>query len=89
MISEEDVKSWLSVVMKSMPHDALTRVAVRLWVIWHVWRKVFHEDVYQSPLSTHCFVEDLLMIKPVTGSGRSDQHVMPPRWLPHYSGYQR
>jgi hypothetical protein len=33
---------------------------VTLWVIWFARRKAIHEEVFQSPLSTHAFVEAFL-----------------------------
>jgi ribonuclease HI len=35
-------------------------MCVTLWAIWHARRKAIHEDIFQSPLSTHHFVENFL-----------------------------
>jgi hypothetical protein len=33
------------------------RLVVTMWLIWHMRQKVIHEDIFQSPLSTHSFIE--------------------------------
>lgn len=33
-----------------------TRMTVTLWAIWTARRKLIHEDIHRSPLSTHLFV---------------------------------
>lgn len=43
-----------------------------MWAIWHTRRKAIREDSFQSPLSTHYFIERYLayleMSKPRKGS---------------------
>jgi hypothetical protein len=55
-IDDQDAKGWLATVMQSLKHEDLIRVTVILWAIWYARRKAIHEDIYQSPLSTHNFV---------------------------------
>ena len=66
-IQELNSRAWLSVMMKSLKQDEVTRVVVTLWAISHARRKAIHESMFQSPLSTHTFVnryiEDLDAIK--------------------------
>jgi ribonuclease HI len=49
---------------KQTPHirwqEDLTLCLVTLWAIWYVRRKVIHEDIFQSPLSTYHFVENFI-----------------------------
>ena len=52
-----DAQGWLEEVMDTLPHDYLIRVVVTLWAIWHARRKAIHENIFQSPLSIHCFVD--------------------------------
>jgi hypothetical protein len=40
-----------------MSREESVRVMVTLWALWHARRKIIHEGQYQSPLSTHCFIE--------------------------------
>ena len=44
-------------MIDTLPHDQLTRMCVTLWALWHARRKAIHEGIFQSPLSTHCFVQ--------------------------------
>jgi hypothetical protein len=66
-INEVDVRAWLAAVWKALSNEAIARVVTRLWAIWHARRKVIHENIFQSPLSTHFFVEryleELMVIK--------------------------
>jgi hypothetical protein len=36
------------------------KLFVTLWAIWNARRKAIHEQVYQSPLSVHCFVDNFI-----------------------------
>ena len=53
----EDVRGWLAELLQHLKQEEMIRVVVRLWAIWYVRRKAIYEDQFQSPLSTHCFVE--------------------------------
>ena len=53
MISEGDARGCLAAVWKTLSHEVITRVVIRLWAIWHARRMVIYENVFQSPLSTH------------------------------------
>jgi hypothetical protein len=52
-----DAKSWLAEMLNTLSHSQRTCVVVILWAIWHARRKAIHEEIYQSPLSTKCFVD--------------------------------
>jgi hypothetical protein len=56
IIQIPDPKVWLAEIFKTFVGAQLTRVVVVLWEIWHARRKAIHEEIYQSPLSTKCFV---------------------------------
>ena len=47
-------------MIDTLTHDQLTRMCVTLWALWHARRKAIHEGIFQSPLSTHCFIESFL-----------------------------
>jgi hypothetical protein len=68
MISVGDARAWLATAWKILSHEAITRVVIRLWAIWHARQLVIHENVFQSPLSTHFFVERYLKELMVTKS---------------------
>jgi hypothetical protein len=79
----EDVRGWLAELLQHLKQEEMIRVVVRLWAIWYVKRKAIYEDQFQSPLSTHCFVErfvaELELIKP---ESKKKQASSPgPRWI--------
>jgi hypothetical protein len=47
-------------MMESMKHDEFIRMVVTLWALWHARRKLIHEEIHQSPMATHQFVESFL-----------------------------
>jgi hypothetical protein len=53
---EEDARAWVAALIKSVPHGNLIRMVVTMWAIWYARRKAIHENIFQSPLSTHNFV---------------------------------
>jgi hypothetical protein len=52
-VGEPNAKNWLFNLLESLPQDQFTRMTVTLWAIWTARRKAIHEDIFQSPLSTH------------------------------------
>jgi hypothetical protein len=55
-----DARNWLAEVISSLKHIDITRVVVRLWAIWYARRLAIHENQFESPLSTHSFVEQFI-----------------------------
>jgi hypothetical protein len=47
-------------LIETLPHSDFIKVVVTIWAIWSARRKAIHESIYQSPLSTHLFVENFL-----------------------------
>jgi len=82
---EQDARAWLSAVLSSLSQQEITRVVVTLWAIWHARRKAIHESIFQSPLSTHSFVErfisDLGTLTPQPEKKAGGTH-QGPRWIP-------
>lgn len=68
-IMEMEAKSWLSTAFGALSREDGKRVAVTLWAIWYTRWRAIHDHEFQSPLSTHCFVnrfmEDLVEDKPL------------------------
>jgi hypothetical protein len=60
-ILENDAKSWLAIMIEILPQEDVVRVAITLWATWYARWKAIHENVYQSPLSTHNFVDKLVL----------------------------
>jgi hypothetical protein len=93
MCANEDPspKQWLFAMMETLPRDDFARVAVTLWAIWFARRKIVHEEVYKSPLSTHLFIENYLRDLSLTvksqtlGKGGSKHNHL--KWIPPRAGY--
>jgi hypothetical protein len=82
-----DARSWLSNMIATLKCDDQVRVFITLWAIWHARRKAIHEQLYQSPLSVHCFVENFIADlkqgeekEKRNQGGRREQHI--PAWVP-------
>jgi hypothetical protein len=62
-------------------------MAVILWAIWYARRKIIFDGEFQSPLSTHAFVESYLRdislssTRGVQQKGVGVRHTNP-RWIP-------
>jgi hypothetical protein len=54
---EGNGRKWLAMMMETVKVDDLVRVCVKLWAIWHARQKAIHEQIFQSPLSVHHFVD--------------------------------
>ncbi|XP_071679969.1 uncharacterized protein [Lolium perenne] len=82
-IQEPDAKGWLAAVIGDVSHQDLTRVVVTLWAKWHAPRKAMHEDIYQSPLSTLCFIDRFIAdLEALAPPSKPKQAVVAvPRWL--------
>jgi hypothetical protein len=64
------------------------RAGVILWAIWTVRRKAIHEEVFQSPVSIHGFIDSFLwelgaLAKPMVKKQMTSPGVrILPRWRP-------
>jgi hypothetical protein len=93
MNEDTSAKHWLFAMMGSLSRDDFARVAVTLWAIWYARWKIIHEEEFQSPLSTHLFIErylqDLSNIVPskkMEGRGKGTRH---PRWIKLEAGFAK
>jgi hypothetical protein len=72
---------WLVELTATLSHEEFARVAVTLWAIWYARRKIIHDGEFQSPLSTHLFIEnymwDLALTKPTAKPSGGVRHVHP------------
>jgi hypothetical protein len=57
---EGNAREWLAAMMQSLKQEDQTRVFVTLWAIWHARRKAIHEQIFQSPLTVHMFVQNFV-----------------------------
>ena len=56
----EDAKLRMLWLVDTLPTADLARVLVTMWAIWWARRKAIHDNEFQSPLSTFCFVNRYL-----------------------------
>lgn len=56
--SEPSAKQWLFMMIDTLSNVivAFVRLAVMLWATWSARRKAIHEGTFQSPLTTHMFI---------------------------------
>jgi hypothetical protein len=77
-------------MMEVMPRDEFASVAVTLWAIWYARRKMIHEDIFQSPLSTHLFIQSYLRDLAVALMNKKNEKrggmQRAPRWIPPAEG---
>lgn len=59
-ISTDDARLWLAELQNTADEEQFVKAMVTLWSIWWVRRKAIHEDQYQSPHSTLCFINRYL-----------------------------
>jgi hypothetical protein len=86
-------KQWLFALMETLSRDNFARVAITLWAIWYTRQKMIHEEQFQSPLSTHLFIESYLWDLSIAGSstvqGQKTPKAKHPRWTPPVRGYAK
>jgi hypothetical protein len=77
-------------MMETLKLEEFTRMVITLWALWHARRKMIHEDLLQSPLSTHHFIEsfiqDLYVSVQKKGRKQGGNKATAPRWCPPTAG---
>jgi hypothetical protein len=56
-----DARGWLHEAVAALRHEDLVRVIVMMWSVWYARRQAIHENIFQSPLLLHNFVERLIV----------------------------
>jgi ribonuclease HI len=89
--AEGDAREWIASLISTLKHSEQTRVFVTLWAIWHARRKAIHENIFQSPLSVHFFVQNLMAELSFAESSkdrraRVNTPMQSPAWIPPPSG---
>jgi hypothetical protein len=91
-LHEPHARGWLFAVLKDLPREASIWVLVTLWALWHARRKIIHEGQFQSPLSTHHFVErfisELGKLAPVPVS-KLVRSAPGPKWIAPPMGFDK
>jgi ribonuclease HI len=72
-------RHWLFSMMQSLKSTEFTTLVVTMWAIWFARRKVIHEDILQSPMATHLFIQSFLH---ELGMGSGGTEKKTPRGLP-------
>jgi hypothetical protein len=91
-LQEPHARAWLASVFKDLTKEESTRVVVTLWALWYARRTIIHEGEYQSPLSTHCFVERFLNDLNILSSERTvnpPSKVVGPKWIAPPEGWSK
>nr|XP_051221174.1 uncharacterized protein LOC127339353 [Lolium perenne] len=86
-VGEPSAKNWLFKMIETLSHVQFTRLTVSLWAIWTARRKAIHEEIFQSPLSTHGFINSYLeelktLAPPRTSDSGQSPNVRQARWMP-------
>ena len=91
-LQEQDARAWLAQTFSSLPQEDLVCVTINMWTIWYARRKAIYVGIFQSPFSTHNFVErfisDLNLTKPKQRAAQRvhDHH---PRWISPPPGFAK
>ena len=94
---DDNARGWIHEAIAGLAHDKLVRLVVTLWAIWHARRKAIHENIFQSPLSTHSFIErfiaDLETAMPTVerkgDAGAGCAPAAAPKWIPPPQGLMK
>ena len=95
MTQQANVRDWLFELIEKLPSSEMTEAFVSLWAIWHARRKVIHENLFQSPLSTHCFIrsfmEDLDVVQSKMNNKVQARQVETnvQQWIPSPAGWTK
>ena len=84
-IQDQNPWIWLAEITSSLPREELKRVVVTLWAIWHAKCKAVYEKAFQSPLSTHSFVERYMADQALAEALPEEVQKIPirsPQWIP-------
>ncbi|KAE8770782.1 hypothetical protein D1007_57410 [Hordeum vulgare] len=87
----QDPKLWLHGMCNTLTSERFIAILTTLWAIWWARRKAIHEKEFQSPLSTHLFIErylnELRGLPSMQKSTTRRIDVLPaPRWIPPSAG---
>ncbi|XP_073355645.1 uncharacterized protein [Aegilops tauschii subsp. strangulata] len=58
--SNSNPRDWLFAMNEALTADMFMCMAVTIWAIWTAKRKFVYEDIHQSPLCTHLFIQSYL-----------------------------
>jgi hypothetical protein len=76
-------------IIETLSSEDFMRVVITLWSIWYVRRKAIHEDSFQSPMTTHLFVDRYIADLGIANMEQIAKKVKVPkttRWIPPPAG---
>jgi hypothetical protein len=81
-------------MLETLSQEEFVTMALTLWAIWYARRKIIFDGKFQSPLSTHAFVESYLRDISLSSTRLVRQKgvgVRPtnPRWIPPGHGFAK
>lgn len=94
-IQDTDAYTWLMAAMESLSNEEFIKVAITLWSIWYVRSKAIDENAYQSPLSTHLFIEryitdlNIVALEKLAKNGEKGTDTKSSRWIPPSAGLMK
>lgn len=91
---EQNARSWLFPLLDKLSHEKFTKLTVTIWAIWWARRKLIHEGIDQSPLSTYMFITHFITelgeINPTSGNRLGNTAgPAPRRWIPAVQGHSK
>lgn len=83
----DDARLWLFWLFDTMNQQDLARVLITMWAIWWARRRAIHDDEFQSPMSTMCFVNRYLQDLEIATTRAPTGQTQPAqprvhRWIP-------
>ena len=59
-INVDNERLWLAKLQTTTKKEDYVKALVALWAVWWVRKRAIHEQEFQSPLSTLCFINNYL-----------------------------
>ena len=91
MTHEEKARDWIFALIERLSKKEITEILLTMWAVWYARRKAIHESIFQSHLSTRCFIERFIADLEVNQKPASQNR--PPaapallRWIPPPDGW--
>ncbi|KAK1602924.1 hypothetical protein QYE76_018047 [Lolium multiflorum] len=86
-------RQWMFLMLETLSKEEFAIMAVTLWAIWFARRKIIFDGEFQSPLTTHGFVEnymrDLAIVYPSATKGTPGVRSSHPRWIAPPKGFAK